>query len=92
MLEKETALILPGLLFAYEWIWGREGGSALEVRRILTWSGGALAKIWPYFLVVALYVPARIHARHGFNDPVTPPGAGQLVLTCRCWCGSGSTI
>ena len=81
MLEKETALILPGLLFAYEWIWGREWGRPLEVRRILTWSGGALARIWPYFLIVALYVPVRIHALHGFNHPVTPLSAGQLVFT-----------
>jgi tetratricopeptide (TPR) repeat protein len=81
MLEKETALILPGLLFAYEWIWGREWGRPLEVRRILTWCGGALAKIWPYFLVVALYVPVRIHALHGFNHPVTPLSAEQLVFT-----------
>jgi hypothetical protein len=81
MLEKETALILPGLLFAYEWTWGREWESPLEVRRILTWSGGALAKIWPYFFLIALYVPARIHALHGFNHPVTPLSAGQLVFT-----------
>jgi 4-amino-4-deoxy-L-arabinose transferase-like glycosyltransferase len=81
MLEKETALILPGLLLVYEWIFGMEWGRPLEVRRILTWCGGALAKIWPYFFLVALYVPARIYALHGFNHAVTPLSTGQLVFT-----------
>jgi Tfp pilus assembly protein PilF len=81
MLEKETALILPGLLLAYEWIWGRQWGSRRELRRILTWCGGALGKIWPYFCLVALYVPARIHALHGFNHPLTPLTTAQLVFT-----------
>ena len=81
MLEKETALILPGLLLVYEWIFGMEWGRPLEVRRILTWCGGALGKIWPYFFLVALYVPARIYALKGFNHPVTPLSTGQLVFT-----------
>jgi len=81
MLEKETALILPGLLLVYEWIWGTEWESPRQVRRILTWCGGALGKIWPYFLLIALYVPARVHALRGFNHPVTPLSAAQLVFT-----------
>jgi len=81
MLEKETALILPALLFAYEWIWGTERESPPRARRILAWCGGALGKIWPYFLLIALYVPARIHALQGFNHPVTPLSATQLVFT-----------
>jgi len=81
MLEKETALILPGFLLVYEWIWGAEWGSASQERRILTWCGGALSRIWPYFLLVALYVPARIHALQGFNHPVTPLSVAHLVFT-----------
>ena len=30
MLEKETALILPGLLLVYEWIFGTERGRPLS--------------------------------------------------------------
>ena len=81
MLEKETALILPGLLLVYEWIFGTEWGRPLEVRRILTWCGEALGKIWPYFFLVALYVPARIYALKGFNHVVTPLSVAQLVFT-----------
>jgi len=81
MLEKETAVILPGLLLVYEWIFGTEWGRPLEVRRILSWCGEALGKIWPYFLLVALYLPARIYALKGFNHVVTPLSMEQLVFT-----------
>ncbi len=81
MLEKETAVILPGLLLVYEWFFGTEWGRPLEVRRILSWCGEALGKIWPYFFLVALYLPARIYALKGFNHVVTPLSAEQLVFT-----------
>ncbi len=81
MLEKETALILPGLLLVYEWIFGREWGRRPELREIQTWCGEAFGKIWPYFFLVALYVPARIYALKGFNHVVTPLSTAQLVST-----------
>jgi hypothetical protein len=81
LLVKENALILPGLLLVYEWILGREWGRPLEVRRILNWCGETLGKIWPYFLVVALYLPARIYALKGFSHVATPLSAAQLVFT-----------
>ncbi len=81
MLEKETALILPGLLLVYEWIFGTEWGKPLKVRRIFTWSAEAIGKIWPYLFLVALYVPARIYALKGFNHVVTPLSTAQLIFT-----------
>jgi hypothetical protein len=81
ILEKETALILPGLLLVYEWIFGREWGRPLEAGRILPWCRDALGRIWPYFLLIALYVPARIYALKGFNHVVTPLSTAQLVFT-----------
>jgi hypothetical protein len=79
--EKETAVILPGLLLVYDWIFGREWGRPLELRRILAWCGEALRRTWPYFLLIALYVPARIHALKGFSHTMTPLGNQQLVFT-----------
>jgi len=43
--------------------------------------GGALLRIWPYFLLVSLYVPARIYALKGFSHAVTPLSREQLVFT-----------
>ena len=81
MLEKETALILPGLLIIYEWIYGMEWGRPLDLRRILPWCGEVLGRIWIYFLLVALYIPARIYALKGFSHAVTPLSIVQLVIT-----------
>ncbi len=81
MLEKETALILPGFLLVYEWIFGAEWRKPLEVREVLTWCRDAFGKIWPYFLLAVLYVPARIHALKGFNHVVAPLTTAQLVFT-----------
>ena len=80
-LEKETGLILPGLLLVYEWAFGGEWGRPLELRGILTWCGEAFGRVWPYFFIVALYIPARIYALKGFNHVVTPLAPAQLVFT-----------
>jgi tetratricopeptide (TPR) repeat protein len=113
MLEKETALILPGLLLVYEWIFGTEwtrpgegknyspalrrrvpfpqdaglessGGvlvPSLNWRGALGWCAQALGKIWPYFILIALYVPARIHALKGFSHVITRLSTARLLFT-----------
>jgi Tfp pilus assembly protein PilF len=81
MLEKETALILPGLLLVYEWIFGMEWGRPFDVRRFATWSAEAFGKIWPYLFLIALYVSARIYALKGFNHVVAPLSTIQLMFT-----------
>jgi tetratricopeptide (TPR) repeat protein len=81
LLEKETALILPGVLAVYEWIAGPMWGGPLRLRKVLAWCGEAIRKIWPYLFPILLYVPARIYALKGFSHTVTPVGAEQLLFT-----------
>ena len=81
ILEKETAVVLPGFLLVYEWIYGQEWGKPLQARRVINWSYGAIRKTWAYFFLVLLYVPARIHALKGFSHTITPLSASQLLLT-----------
>jgi tetratricopeptide (TPR) repeat protein len=81
LLEKETALIFPGLLLAYEWIYGGEWGKPIKVSRVLRWGGEALRRIWPCFLLIGLYVPARFNALKGFSHVVTALSAAQLIFT-----------
>jgi Tfp pilus assembly protein PilF len=47
----------------------------------LSWCGGTLRKIWPYFALIVLYVPARIHALKGFSHTITLLSTAQLVFT-----------
>jgi tetratricopeptide (TPR) repeat protein len=79
--EKETAVILPGLLLVYDWIFGTEWGRPLELRRALVWCGKALRRTWPYFFLVALYVPLRIYALKGFSHGGVLLSRRQLVFT-----------
>ena len=79
--EKETAVILPGLLLVYDWIFGREWGRALELRRTLEWWGEALRRTWLYFVFLALYVPLRIYALKGFSHGGKLLSNKQLVFT-----------
>ncbi|MGD0226622.1 MAG: tetratricopeptide repeat protein [Terriglobia bacterium] len=81
LLMKENALVLPGLLLVYELVFGMEWGRPLAARRVLTWCGETLGKIWPYFFLVALYVAARIYALKGFSHVATPLSSAQLVFT-----------
>jgi len=124
--EKETALILPALLLAYDWTFEKRsadssskaysqsfprslssaltgereaapqssghlllsdsipsfaGMTPIRYRRIVTWCGGALRRIWPFFLLIVLYIPARIYALKGFSHAVTPLSIEQLAFT-----------
>ncbi len=81
ILEKETAVILPGFLLVYEWVYRPEWGRPLQGRRVVDWCGGALRKTWAYFLLGLLYLPARIHALKGFSHTITPLSASQLLFT-----------
>ena len=81
MLEKETALILPGLLVVYEWTFGLAADQAVNQKTILAWCRKTLGSIWPYFALIALYVPLRIYALKGFSHAVTPLRTAQLIFT-----------
>jgi hypothetical protein len=52
-----------------------------EWREVPDWLGTALGRIWPYFALIVLYVPARIYALKGFNHVVTPLSLAQLAAT-----------
>ena len=137
--EKETAMILPGLLLAYDWIFrsslrwpsddarpksanttahsepfavilseakdlalGGQGKLREEARSasgestnqdqgdiprfarnesLVQGCGSALRRIWPYLLVILLYLPARVYALKALSYPMTPISKAQLAMT-----------
>jgi hypothetical protein len=81
LLEKETAVILPGFLLVYEWIFGQGPGRHFEIRGALAWCGRTARHTWIYFLLLLLYVPLRIHALKKFSYVVTPLSARVLIQT-----------
>ena len=50
-------------------------------RRILAWCGEAIGETWPYFLLVALYIPARVYALKGFSHAAAPLSVMQMAFT-----------
>jgi tetratricopeptide (TPR) repeat protein len=67
LLEKETAVMLPLLIFAYEWLLG--------VRR------KALNAALPYAAVTLIYLGIRSSVLHGFILVITPVPLRQMVYT-----------
>jgi tetratricopeptide (TPR) repeat protein len=68
MLAKETALVLPMIIFACELIWSRPTG-APRWRDWLHRGWAALVVITPYLALSAAYFGLRLMALHGFQNP-----------------------
>jgi len=118
--EKETAMIFPGLVLAYDWIfrsslaWPSDDARlqsanttghserSEEARtapgestnqdqgdiprfarndRLFQWCGSALRRIWPYLLIILLYLPARVYALKALSYSMTPISKAQLAMT-----------
>ncbi len=66
VLEKETALVLPAVVGVYELIYG-DGWPALRFdRALLSRLRNAVVETLPFFALIAIYLPIRIHILHGF--------------------------
>ncbi len=81
MFAKETALVLPLLVFSYEWIY-RGGEQATKVsegpaRRFRH----SLRCMLPYLAVISLYLLARATALQGLSHTVTPLRFSTIVFT-----------
>lgn len=69
MLTKETAIVLPAVILAYEWLMEpQEGAVGSSTRRWRSWA----STLWPYALVAGGYFILRFRAlhgmAHGFSD------------------------
>ncbi len=81
LLEKETALVLPVLVWGYEWIQGGEWPPERAARAILSRAWPAMRPAVPYLILVLLYIPARYHALQSLVPLVTPTSLSTVVLT-----------
>ncbi len=78
LLSKETAIVLPLLIFAFVLIFERDHEPRAKLARRLT---VALQQSAPYLLLVLLYALARYGALGGWSHPTIPIGWTQVVLT-----------
>ena len=81
MLMKETALVLPLIVFAYAWIFCGVGAwvprVTKRVQRVLL----SLREASLYLTATLVYLVARTVALRGFLHPVHPLGLSTVILT-----------
>jgi tetratricopeptide (TPR) repeat protein len=80
LLAKETALILPMIIFASELIWSEPAGAS----RLRAWRHRglvALAVITPYLVLSGAYLGLRVTALHGFQNPPESHPVLDMILT-----------
>jgi tetratricopeptide (TPR) repeat protein len=78
MFAKETALILPMLVFAFEWIYGPRGS---RLRERFNRARQALMRAAPYLALTCVYLIIRALALSGFSHAVTPLPKTTILLT-----------
>jgi tetratricopeptide (TPR) repeat protein len=75
LFAKETAIVLPLLILAYEWLKGELGVAPSALRLRL-----AAFLVMPYALIVMLYLAARVAALRGFAHP-----GGSMTFATMIW-------
>ncbi|HEV2248722.1 MAG TPA: tetratricopeptide repeat protein [Terriglobia bacterium] len=80
MLSKETALILPMIIFAYEWLWhgpAESNGfqSAFERAR------SAVVRIVPFVLLTLVYLAVRWQVLEGLGHTMMPLSVSTIIYT-----------
>jgi tetratricopeptide (TPR) repeat protein len=81
LLEKETAIMLPALVFAYEWIYWDGAETARNWQNRARRFAYALKYAAPFLALVPPYLVVRIFALKGFSPGATPLPFSTLVFT-----------
>jgi protein O-mannosyl-transferase len=81
MFEKETGVIFPAVIVAYEWFNAEAEPGRRPMGRLVKRASRALKPTLPYFALVVPYIAARIAALKGFSHPLTPMPLSAVFLT-----------
>jgi len=80
-LSKETALILPIVVFVYEWIWQAEAEKASRLRSAFERARTSLVRVVPFVLLTLVYLVARWHAIGGLGHTMMPLSISTIIFT-----------
>jgi tetratricopeptide (TPR) repeat protein len=81
LLEKETAIILPVLIFSHVWLFESSGAGEASESKKPPGRFRAIASALPYFGLTAVYLVARFLALKGLGHTITPLSLKTIVLT-----------
>jgi tetratricopeptide (TPR) repeat protein len=79
LLAKETPIVLPVLVFGYEWLFPRDSTTPLNTIRMRLRS--ALYHMLPFLEIAAVYLLIRWFVIHGFSTIITPFPRRYLLLS-----------
>ncbi|HET7214674.1 MAG TPA: tetratricopeptide repeat protein [Terriglobia bacterium] len=80
MLSKETALILPIIIFTFEWLWQEASGEA-GLRMVFERTRTGIVRIMPFLLLTAAYLAMRWYVLEGLGHTMVPLGVWTILLT-----------
>ncbi len=81
LLSKETGVVFPGVIIAYEWITYRNSGTETSRTGLLNRAAKAIRGAVPYLILIPVYLVARIHAIKGLGHVITPIPFKTIALT-----------
>lgn len=80
MLSKETALILPIIIFTFEWLWQNAHGPS-GLRTVIRRARTAVVCTVPFMLLTFVYLAVRWHVLEGLGHTMVPLGVWTIIFT-----------
>ncbi len=81
MLSKETALILPIILVAYEWLWMESSHPSSLFRQATERTRACVVRVTPFVLLTFLYLAVRWHVIKGLGHTMVPLSVATIIFT-----------
>ncbi len=81
LLSKETALVFPFLVLAYEWVTRPGSGDELRRRSWVHRLRAGLVSLWPYFALEFVYLGIRVKIIGALGEALTPLPWSTMILT-----------
>jgi protein O-mannosyl-transferase len=81
MLSKETALILPIIIFAFEWLWQEESGKTSWFRAALDRARNGAIRVVPFVLLTFVYLAVRWRVLQGLGHTMVPLSVTTIIFT-----------
>lgn len=80
MMSKETALILPIIIFTYEWLWQDASGQP-GLRMVFERTRTAVLHTVPFLLLTFVYLAVRWKVLEGLGHTMVPLGFWTILFT-----------
>lgn len=81
MLSKETALILPIIVFVFEWLWQEAPEKASWFRSAYERARTSTVRAVPFVLLTFVYLEARWHVIKGLGHDMMPLAVSTIIFT-----------